>query len=97
MKTNHNPADVGTRPAAVSTDDVQENSKWISGSEWMKKDIKNAIDGGILTPVSELRLRSKEEYDDFYDGCVFDRVPEILTRGHVLNQRRLSLIQERAY
>ena len=60
------------------------------------KDIKNALDGGILTPVSELRLRSKEEYDDFYDGCVFDRVPEILTRGHVLNQRRLSLIQERA-
>ena len=96
VKTDHNPADVGTRPDVVSIDDVQQNSKWISGAEWMKHDVKDAIDAAILKPVSELRLNSKEEIDDFHDGCVFDRVPEILTRGHVLNQRRLSLIQERA-
>ena len=96
VRTDHNPADVGTRPDVVSIDDVQQNSKWISGSDWMKYDVKDAVDVGILKPVSDLRLNSKEEYDDFHDGCVFDRVPEILTRGHVLNQRRLSLIQERA-
>ena len=62
----------------------------------MKHDVQYAIDAGILKPVSELRLNSKEELNDFHDGCVFDQVPEILTRGHVLNQRRLSLIQERA-
>ena len=27
---------------------------------------------------------------------MFDEVPEVLTRGHVLNQRRIFLIQERA-
>ena len=93
VDTKHNPSDVGTRPDLVTLDDVKVNSKWTSGCEWMKKDIDEAVKSGILKPVSELRLRTKEEQDDFTDGCVFDMVPEVLTRGHVLNQRRISLIQ----
>ena len=80
----------------VTLDDVQRDSKWIAGADWMKQDIDDAVRTGILTPVADLRLSTKEVIDDFHDGCVYDEVPEVLTRGHVLNQRRISLIQERA-
>ena len=94
--TNHNPSDVGTRPDLVTIEDVKVNSMWNSGSAWMNGEIASAIQAGILRPVSDLRLQTKEEQDDFQDGCVFDMVPEVLTRGHVLNQKRINLIQERA-
>ena len=96
VSTDQNPADVGTRPELVSLADVQTNSKWISGVDWMTDDIQEAITNGILKPVDDLRLSSKEDLDSYYDGCVFDQIPEVLTRGHVLNQGRISLIQERA-
>ena len=96
VASEHNPADVGTRPELVTLQDVQPDSKWSSGAQWMKYDLEDAVKAGILKPVSDLRLTTKEEQDDFRDGCVFDQVPEILTRGHVLNQRRISMIQERA-
>ena len=96
VTTDQNPADVGTRPELVTLEDVQTRAKWISGLEWMRNDIPEAVSKGILKPVSELRLSTKEELDSYYDGCVFDQIPEVLTRGHVLNQRRISLIQERA-
>ena len=62
----------------------------------MRQDLDSAVSSGILKPVSQLRLKTKEEQDDFQDGCVFDSVTEVLTRGHTLNQRRISLIQVRA-
>ena len=94
--SDKNPADIGTRPNRVTVDDVQVGSKWISGVEWMRQEIDEAVRNSILTPVSDLRLNTSEEMDKFHDGCVFDQVPEILTRGHVLNQARISKIQERA-
>ena len=97
IDTNNNPSDVGTRPDLVTIDDVMANSKWNQGCAWMRGEFEEAVKAGILRPVSDLRLQTKEEQDDFQDGCVFDMVPEVLTRGHVLNQRRISLIQERAY
>ena len=96
VDTKHNPSDIGTRPDLVTLEDVKANSKWTSGCDWMRQDVDEAVKTGILKPVSELRLKTKQEQDDFTDGCVFDMVPEVLTRGHVLNQRRISLIQERA-
>ena len=94
--TDHNPADVGTRPDRVTLDDIKQDSKWISGAQWMRGDVQDAVSKGILKPISELSLNTKEEVDDYHDGCVFDHIPEVLTRGHILNQRRISLIQERA-
>ena len=96
VKSEHNPADVGTRPDHVTLEDVQPDSKWSSGAEWMKYDLEIAVQNGTVKPVSELRLATKEEEDDFRDGCVFDQVPDVLTRGHHLNQRRVTAIQERA-
>ena len=96
VDTSHNPSDVGTRPDLVTIDDVRANSKWTSGCDWIRQDVDSAVSSGILKPVSQLRLKTKEEQDDFQDGCVFDIIPEVLTRGHTLNQRRISNIQERA-
>ena len=62
----------------------------------MRHDIQQAVDDGILKPIAEVRLSSKEEEDSYHDGCVFDSVPEVLTRGHGLNQQRVSQIQKRA-
>ena len=96
VTSENNPADIGTRPDRVTLDDTKQDSKWISGLEWMRHDIQEAVESGILKPVADVRLNSKEEEDRFHDGCVFDTVPEVLTRGHVLNQQRISLIQKRA-
>ena len=94
--TDHNPADVGTRPDRVTLDDIKQGSKWISGTAWMRGELQDAVDKGILKPISDLSLKTKKEVDDYHDGCVFDQVPEVLTRGHTLNLHRISLIQERA-
>ena len=39
---------------------------------------------------------SPEEEDDYERGLVYERVPEVLTRGHVVSPRRVDLIEERA-
>ena len=62
----------------------------------MNQEIQNAIDKGILKSVADIKLTTKEEEDSYHDGCVFDSVPEVLTKGHALNQQRISQIQRRA-
>ncbi len=49
----------------------------------MRNDIEDAVEKGVLTPVSELRL-SKDEEEDFDKGFVYELSPEILTRGHTV-------------
>ena len=92
VSSAHNPADIGTRPELVAVEDVQQKSSWISGVQWMREDIDEAVKKGILKPVADLRLSTSEQVDDFYDGCIFNQVPEVLTRGHVLNQRRIQVL-----
>ena len=84
----HNPADFDTRPAQVTVEDITQGSTWILGVEWMKHGIHDAVKKDILKPVSELRLASKEEINEHHDGCVFDQIPKVLIRGHVLNEKR---------
>ena len=79
VATEHNSADCGTRPTQVTAEDITQCSMWISGAEWMKHGIHDAVKKGILKPVSELRLASKEEIDNYHDGCVFDQIPKVLT------------------
>ena len=43
----------------------------------------------------ELRI-SDTEKEDYKEGIIFEKVPELLTRGHVLNRERISKIEERA-
>lgn len=49
----------------------------------MTGEIDEAVAQGILTPIANLRLNEEEE--KFYnDGLVYEKSPEILTRGHTV-------------
>ena len=95
VKTDYNPSDLGTRPSKVKLDDVLPGSKWICGEEWMTWSVQKAVEEEILKPVSDLRMK-KEEEEIFNEGCVFDKVPEILTRGHIVGEKRVAKLEERA-
>ena len=96
VKTKENPSDIGTRPEKVAIDDVGPESVWESGEPWMRGDISTAVDDEILKPVCELRL-NKESEEEYSKGILFDsQIPEVITRGHVVNANRVSLLQERA-
>ena len=76
-----NPSDVGTRPSVVTEDDVGPDSIWEKGHKWMNGEISDAIENGILTPASQLRVKEEDE-EDFNRGVIIERSAEILTRGH---------------
>ena len=57
--------------------------------------IDRAVSEKILTPIRDLRMK-KEEEDTFNEGCVFEKVPEILTKGHMVSEKRVSKIEERS-
>ena len=61
----------------------------------MTWDLDKAVAAGIIKPVSELRL-SKTDEDDFREGLLLDKEPDILTRGHVVSKARVAKIKERA-
>ena len=69
VDTQHNPADLGTRPSKVKLTDVGPDSIWELGCDWMKKDIQDAITEKILIPSSNLRLKPEME-EDFNEGIV---------------------------
>ena len=95
VTTDVNVADCGTRPDKVAVEDVMEGSRWHDGEEWMTWPVEKAIQQGCLTPAKELRI-SDSEKEDYKEGIIFEKVPELLTRGHVLNKERISKIEERA-
>ena len=96
VKTSENPSDIGSRPDKVSVNDVGPNSRWENGCTWMQDEIPEAVSSGILIPAQSLRL-SRDEEEEYSKGLVFDsQIPEVITKGHVVNQERLSLIEERA-
>ena len=61
----------------------------------MTWDLEAAVAKGIITPVSELRL-AKDEEEDYREGFLLDKEPDILTRGHVVEKNRILKIQDRA-
>ena len=84
VATDFNPSDIGTRPHTVKISDVGPNSVWEKGLPWMKGEIDDALEQGILTPISKLRpeILTDEEDDSYKKGFVFEKSPEILTKGH---------------
>ena len=94
--SEENPADLGTRPDLVTEEDVGPNSRWEVGLPWMRCDIDEALEKGILTPIANLRLK-KEEEEDYNKGMVFEKSHEILTRGHpVMLHTRVENVQARS-
>ena len=95
VRTEVNCADVGTRPDKIGVKDVGPGSIWQEGYDWMKMDTEEAVEQGYIKPASELRMTVEEEQD--YDrGLVYEKIPEILTRGHVVSTKRVDLMEERA-
>ena len=95
VRTDVMAADCGTRPDKVCIEDILPGSKWHNGVPWMSWPLQKAIDDGCIKLATDLRL-SDEEQKDFQDGVLFEKVPELLTRGHALNQLRVSEIEKRA-
>ena len=82
VTTENNPADLPTRPSLVQESDVGPMSTWEKGLPWMRYAVEDAIESGILTPVSKLRL-SDREVEDFNKGFIYEKTKDILTKGHV--------------
>ena len=95
VRTDVMVADCGTRPDKVSVKDVLVGSRWHNGEDWMSWPVQKAIDEGCIKPALDLRLNDIEK-EEFKDGVIFECVPELLTRGHVINETRVSEIEKRA-
>ena len=89
-----NPSDLGTRPEKVLDSDIGPKSKWENGLSWITEDEKTAVDKGILTPSSDMRL-TEEDSEEYEQGMVFEKTSEILVRGHVsTNGRKDKLLSQ---
>ena len=97
VRTEFNPADLGTRPHLVKDEDVGPNSQWENGLPWMKEEIEDAIEKGILTPAKNISVSGEEE-EKFNKGFVFEKTQEILTKGHfaALAATNIDKVVERA-
>ena len=61
----------------------------------MKTSVVQAIAQGCIKPALDLLIRD-EDREEFREGVVYDKIPEVLTRGHNLNQERISRLEVRA-
>ena len=71
------------------------DSVFHKGYDWMRMDFDEAEEAGYITHASKLRLKPEEEAD-YQQGLLFERVPEILTHGHVITPERVEKLKERA-
>ena len=92
--TEENLADVGTRPEKVKLTDVGPDSEWENGRPWMHGEVSEAINQGILRPISELRGVEEKDKDEYRDGLVFGNdIPDAWC--NTVNSNRVDLIQKR--
>ena len=82
---------MGTRPEKVSPSDVMPDSVFHQGYEGMQMDVSDAEEAGYITHARKLWLKPEED-SDYQKGLVFDKIPEILTHGHVVTQERVTKI-----
>ena len=95
VRTEHNPADCGTRPSKVTVEDVGPESRWECGDSWMKLELDEAVKEGYIRPATELRLNDEME-DKFKEGLMFGDQEEVLTRGHPAAIDRVGKMEERS-
>lgn len=100
--TEDNVADIGTRADKVTLSDIGPESRYENGDAWMRMDLAEAVTSGFLTLTSKLKAVATEEDVEFKKGFMFEKEPEILTRGHTtlltenLSCQRISKMEERA-
>ena len=101
--SDYNVADVGTRADKVGIEDIGPESRYENGDPWMRLDLDKAVQEGFLRPAQSLKPAVVENEDEFKKGFIFEKEPEILTRGHLvdgnpeqLDKKRVQKIAERA-
>ena len=101
--TEHNVADVGTRADKICIEDIGPESRYENGDKWMQLEFSEIIQQGFLRPALDLKTAVIEDDEDFKKGFIFEREPEILTRGHATTEGievsvkgRIDKIAERA-
>ena len=75
IKGSENPADIGTRMHAISASDVQPGSTYLTGKDWMKLKVDDAVTQGFIRPINAIKLGHEERkvlkkgiiYDNFED------------------------------
>ena len=73
MEGKENVADIGTRPDILSIENFCPGSEWEKGKPWMKLEVKQAEEQGVIKPVEMIKLEDEEKkafkkgitYDDF--------------------------------
>ena len=101
VRSEHNPAECGTRPSKVKISDVGPDSRWENGDAWMRLDLGDAVSQGFIKPVSDIRV-TKDIEEEFNEGLVFGDREELLTRNNpaqivnVVSENRVKKIQDRA-
>ena len=93
--TDYNVADVGTRADKVTIGDVGPDSRYENGDAWMKLEIEDAVEQEYIKPASVLKPVPKDRDQEYQEGFLFEREPEILTRGHLAGESRMAKIEER--
>ena len=93
--TDDNVADVGTRAEKVTIEDVGPDSRYELGDPWMRLEIDEAVEQGFLRPASTLKPVPNEKDQEFKEGFLFEKEPEVLTRGHMADEGRMAKIVER--
>ena len=102
VSSENNVADVGTKADRVRLEDVGPESRYENGDKWMKMEIDDAVKSGILRPATDLKAGEVEGQEDFQKGLIFEKEPEVLTRGHTahdeadVSRKRLNRIEARA-
>eukprot|EP00092_Neocalanus_flemingeri_P018101 GFUD01019591.1.p1 GENE.GFUD01019591.1~~GFUD01019591.1.p1 ORF type:complete len:2548 (-),score=673.50 GFUD01019591.1:927-8570(-) len=96
VRTEENVADGPTRPDKLKLSDLGPGSVWETGLPWMAKDMEEILADGELTPATKIVLNDTEK-EDYDDGFVFERTPDILTQGHLTcTANRVDLVSSRA-
>ena len=100
--TDHNVADVGTRPEKITIEDIGPDSRYENGDRWMNLDLTEAIEGGFIKQALDMKAVPEEKIEEFKREFIFEKEPEILTRGHLVdnalksNSSRVDKITKRA-
>ena len=95
VRTEVNTADIGTRQDKISIKDVMPDSVFQTGYDWMRMNLSDAEEQGYITKAGNLRLKP-EESRTYEEPFLFQKIPDILTHGHVISPERVDMIQARA-
>ena len=73
MGTDHNVADVGTRADKVTINDIGPESRYENGDLWMRMDVKQVVESGVLKTADSLKAITGDAELDFKKGSCWKK------------------------